>query len=95
MATLKMSYSGIRDPDVRSALETLAQEFEYKEDRVRELDSEIDTLNDKINDLEAENAALENKITELEEALAEAYLTSEVESKPCNESLVSQTSTED
>ena len=90
-----MSYGGVRDPDVRSALETLAQEFEYKEDRVKELDSEIDELNDKINDLQAENAALEDKVEELEEALAEAYLTSKAESEPCKESSQSEISTED
>jgi predicted nucleic acid-binding Zn-ribbon protein len=68
---------GIKDRDVRNALETLDTEFENLEAVIKDKDSEIDELEETISALQQQVCEYENRIKELEEALAEAYLTSE------------------
>lgn len=68
----------INDRDVRNAIETLIQEFENKEDEVKDLENSEEQLAKQVEELENRVAELEDKVKELEEALAEAYLTSEV-----------------
>lgn len=76
----------IKDPDVRKAIETLADEFENLEIDVKDKEDEIDDLEDRlskadseINKLTDRVDELEDKVKELEEALAEAYLTDEAD----------------
>lgn len=68
---------GIKDRDVRDALETLDTEFENLEAVIKDKDNEIDDLTKENTGLKEQVEEYENRIKELEEALAEAYLTSE------------------
>ncbi len=68
---------GIKDRDVRDALETLDTEFENLEAVIKDKDNEIDELTKENTGLKEQVEEYENRIKELEEALAEAYLTSE------------------
>lgn len=68
----------IRDRDVRLAIDTLTDEFENAESVIEDLKKDKLDLEKNVGDLEDEVASLEARIKELEEALAEAYLTSEI-----------------
>jgi predicted nucleic acid-binding Zn-ribbon protein len=68
----------IRDRDVRYALRTLEDEFENAEAVIKEKDDEIEELAKEVQSLKDQVEEYESRISELEEALAEAYLTSEV-----------------
>jgi predicted nucleic acid-binding Zn-ribbon protein len=69
---------GIKDPDVRKALETLQTEIENYEYTIKEKDEEISDNEEEYSKLEVRIEELEARVKELEEALAEAYLTDEV-----------------
>ncbi len=77
---------GIKDRDVRDALETLSSEFEHLEETLKEKDEECQELEDKNERLQARIDELEAKVEELEEALAEAYLTDEADDGTTEES---------
>lgn len=69
----------IKDRDTRDALQTLETEFENLEAQIKEKDEEIEELQTEVSDLKGQVEEYEARITELEEALAESYLTSEVD----------------
>lgn len=69
----------IKDPDARRAVETIIDEFEMLEDSVQRKDTEISDLEEKNEELSGRVEELELKVKELEEALAEAYLTEDVD----------------
>lgn len=70
---------GIRDRDVRDALETLETEIENFEATIKSKDEEIEELTEEVSGLKSQVEEYEERIKELEDALAEAYLTSEQE----------------
>lgn len=70
---------GIKDRDVRDALQTLETEIENYETVIKDLESNVEELETEVSDLKGQVEEYESRITELEEALAEAYLTSEVD----------------
>lgn len=71
----------IKDRDARDALETLNNEFENLEESIREKDEEITILETKNEELGSRVEELELQVKDLEEALAEAYLTEEVDGR--------------
>lgn len=91
--------TNIKDKDVSRAIQTLIDEFTEKEAQIEDFETSESDLFDQIVTLEGKIDNLNDRIKELEEALAEAYLTSEVKQESiketCNESSPSQTSTED
>lgn len=78
MASIHLS---IKDKDFLEALQTLADEFENLEDSVDDSNTEIERLQKIVDEMETDNDQLREKVKELEEALAEAYLTSEISDK--------------
>lgn len=72
-------FNGIKDRDIRDALDSIETEVINLETVIKEKSDEIEELEQKVSGLENQVEEYECRIKELEDALAEAHLTSEAD----------------